>query len=456
MTGRVFSPLAARRSAGRGRGGRLDDPGFDGPDLPRRRRAARSWSTSGTAGGRSPRPWRPRRPASRTRTGAPSRPSRSRPTRREVAEVLPVDDPAIYPVSGGSEAIETALKLARAYHLARGESDRTVVISRWGSYHGNTLGALDLSGRPPLRRPYEPWLGRFRHVSAAYPYRADDPGATALGDGAALAAELERAIAGRRPRHGRGLRRRADRRCHAGRRGPTRRLLAGDRGGLPPPRGPADRRRGDDRVRADRALVRARPLGRAAGPARRGQGGDQRLLAVRVRRGARRRSTRRSRRRAPDSPTGSPTRTARSRRPWRARSCGSCDEESLVDASARQGDRLQDGLRERLGDHPAVGRDPRPRADGRPGAGRGPADPPAVPARRARHGGDRGGRARARASCVYSGTGNADGTNGDTILLGPPFVVTDDGARDHRRRRRAAVESATASVRGAGAVSRAG
>ena len=68
------------------------------------------------------------------------------------------------------------------------------MISRWGSYHGNTLGALDLSGRPPLRRPYEPWLGRFRQVSAAYPYRADDPGAMALGDGAALAAELEHAI----------------------------------------------------------------------------------------------------------------------------------------------------------------------------------------------------------------------------------------------------------------------
>src|SRR5262245_54470038 len=100
----------------------------------------------------------------------------------EIGPLLPVDDPAIYPVSGGSEAVETALKLARAYHLARGEADRWIVISRWGSYHGNTLGALDLSGRKPLRRPYEGWLGRFRHVSAAYPYRAGDPGAEALGD----------------------------------------------------------------------------------------------------------------------------------------------------------------------------------------------------------------------------------------------------------------------------------
>jgi adenosylmethionine-8-amino-7-oxononanoate aminotransferase len=112
----------------------------------------------------------------------------------ELGPHLPLDDPAIYPVSGGSEAIETALKLARAYHLARGEPDRWVVFSRWGSYHGNTLGALDLSGRKPLRRPYESWLGRFRHLSAAYPYRAGDPGANALATADELASELERAI----------------------------------------------------------------------------------------------------------------------------------------------------------------------------------------------------------------------------------------------------------------------
>src|SRR6185503_2003316 len=83
---------------------------------------------------------------------------------------------------------------ARAYHLARGEADRWIVFGRWGSYHGNTLGALDLSGRKPLRRPYEGWLGRFRHVSAAYPYRAGLPGANALASGAELAAELDRAF----------------------------------------------------------------------------------------------------------------------------------------------------------------------------------------------------------------------------------------------------------------------
>ena len=99
----------------------------------------------------------------------------------ELGPHLPMRDPAIYPVSGGSEAMETALKMARTYHIARGQPDRWVVIARWGSYHGNTLGALDLSGRKPLRRPYEGWLGRFQHVSAAYPYRAADPDARALG-----------------------------------------------------------------------------------------------------------------------------------------------------------------------------------------------------------------------------------------------------------------------------------
>jgi adenosylmethionine-8-amino-7-oxononanoate aminotransferase len=110
-----------------------------------------------------------------------------------------MDAPAIYPVSGGSEAVESALKLIRAYHLARREPNRLIVFARWGSYHGNTLGALDLSGRRPLRRPYEPWLGRFRHLSAAYPYRDGYPGANALGDAAELAAELDRAILASEP-----------------------------------------------------------------------------------------------------------------------------------------------------------------------------------------------------------------------------------------------------------------
>jgi len=197
------------------------------------------------------------------------------------------------PVSGGSEATETALKLVRAYHVARGEEERKVVIARWGSYHGNSLGALDLSGRRPLRRPYEAWLGRFRHVSAAYPYRAGDPGAHASaargarrgaragdrggrpGDRGAFVAEP---IVGRR--WGRVT---------------ARWLLAGDRRGVPSPWRAARRRRGDDRLRADRPLVRDGPLGDPAGHRPGGQGRHLRLLAVRLRGGRRARVRRRRR-----------------------------------------------------------------------------------------------------------------------------------------------------------------
>jgi adenosylmethionine-8-amino-7-oxononanoate aminotransferase len=111
----------------------------------------------------------------------------------DVARVLPLDDAHLYPVSGGSEAVETAIKMARTYHLANGHAGRVAVIGRRSSYHGNTLGALDASGKVPLRRPYTPWLGRFLHAPAAYEYRCDSPGHP-TGCGAWHAAELERMI----------------------------------------------------------------------------------------------------------------------------------------------------------------------------------------------------------------------------------------------------------------------
>jgi hypothetical protein len=111
-----------------------------------------------------------------------------------VAGLLPVDDARVYPVSGGSEAVETAIKLARAYHLARGEEGRALVLGRRASYHGNTLGALDAGGKETLKRPYAPWLGRFRQVSAAYEYRCANPGHP-VACGRWLADELEAAIA---------------------------------------------------------------------------------------------------------------------------------------------------------------------------------------------------------------------------------------------------------------------
>jgi adenosylmethionine-8-amino-7-oxononanoate aminotransferase len=112
----------------------------------------------------------------------------------EVAAILPIDDARIYPVSGGSEAVETALKMARAYHLAKGQGGRSIVIARRSSYHGSTLGALDASGKAPLRKPYTPWLGRCLHVSAAYEFRCENP-QHPHGCGVWQAAELEKMIA---------------------------------------------------------------------------------------------------------------------------------------------------------------------------------------------------------------------------------------------------------------------
>jgi adenosylmethionine-8-amino-7-oxononanoate aminotransferase len=111
----------------------------------------------------------------------------------ELTAVLPVDDARIYPVSGGSEAVETAIKMARSYHLATGRPGRATVIARRNSYHGNTIGALDASGKEPLRKPYTPWLGRFLHAPPAYEYRCENPNHPA-GCGSWHAVELERMI----------------------------------------------------------------------------------------------------------------------------------------------------------------------------------------------------------------------------------------------------------------------
>lgn len=92
-----------------------------------------------------------------------------------LADRLPLDDARVYPVSGGSEAVETALKVARAYHLARGDDARSVVIGREISYHGNTRGALDVSGRLSLREPYRPWLGLSGRVPGVLEYRCPNP-----------------------------------------------------------------------------------------------------------------------------------------------------------------------------------------------------------------------------------------------------------------------------------------
>jgi adenosylmethionine-8-amino-7-oxononanoate aminotransferase len=90
---------------------------------------------------------------------------------KALGNVSPIPNPWLYLVSGGSEAMETALKLARQACVSRGEVGRAKIIARWGSYHGATLGALSVSGRTSLRTPYAPWLLDIAHIPPAYCYR---------------------------------------------------------------------------------------------------------------------------------------------------------------------------------------------------------------------------------------------------------------------------------------------
>jgi hypothetical protein len=319
--------------------------------------------------------------------------------------------------------METALKMARAFHLARGEHDRLIVIARWGSYHGNTLGALDLSGRRPLRRPYERWLGRFRHVSAAYPYRTGYAGANALADAGELAAELDRVIEAADPetvaafvaepisgatlaaavppddywpaiadvcrRHGVLLI--ADEVMTGF--GRTGRWFGLDHWGV----------KADIVVAAKGATSGYWPFGFAAasgevadtitgvGPFVHGFTYSHHVVGAAV----------------------------------AAEVLQILEAELLVEASAAKGERLREALQGRLADHPNVGEI----------RGRGLfAGIELVADRESRDPFPRNARvtegvvaaAKERGVLLYSATGNANGTDGDQILLGPPFIVTGD------------------------------
>lgn len=115
-----------------------------------------------------------------------------------LADLLASQSPAelgnAYFVAGGSEAVETALKLARQYHVARGEPERRVTISRHQSYHGNTLGALAIGGHKGRRALYAPLLADSCHVSPCFAHRYRAPGESDEAYGSRLAAELEQAI----------------------------------------------------------------------------------------------------------------------------------------------------------------------------------------------------------------------------------------------------------------------
>jgi adenosylmethionine-8-amino-7-oxononanoate aminotransferase len=105
----------------------------------------------------------------------------------ELAEVVPLPEARFYFLNSGSEVVEGAIKLARQIQMARGEHGRSIVICRSLSYHGMTLGALSVSGRPGLRTPYLNMIQNMPHIRHPYPYRFE-------ADGEELASRLEESI----------------------------------------------------------------------------------------------------------------------------------------------------------------------------------------------------------------------------------------------------------------------
>ena len=115
-----------------------------------------------------------------------------------LAARLVADAPAglerVYFVSGGSEGIEAALKMARQYFVETGAPQRRHIIARRQSYHGNTLGALAAGGNMLRRKPFEPLLVEMTHIAPCYPYREQRHDETDEAYGQRVADELESEI----------------------------------------------------------------------------------------------------------------------------------------------------------------------------------------------------------------------------------------------------------------------
>ena len=112
-----------------------------------------------------------------------------------LAERVIADAPAglshVYFTSGGSEAIEAALKMARQYFVEVGQPGRSRIIARRQSYHGNTLGALAAGGNEWRRAPFEPLLAETHHVDPCFAYRCQAAGESDAAYAARAARSLE-------------------------------------------------------------------------------------------------------------------------------------------------------------------------------------------------------------------------------------------------------------------------
>ena len=116
----------------------------------------------------------------------------------ELADTLINDAPAglshVYYISGGSEGIETALKLARQYWVERGQKQKRHFIARRQSYHGNTLGALAVGGNAWRREQFAPLLIEAHHIAPCFDYRERQEGESLEAYGRRAADELEAKI----------------------------------------------------------------------------------------------------------------------------------------------------------------------------------------------------------------------------------------------------------------------
>jgi len=113
----------------------------------------------------------------------------------ELADLLVEDAPEglghVYLVSGGSEAVEAALKMARQYFVEKGEPQRRHIIARRQSYHGNTLGALAAGGNEWRRAQFKPLLIETHHIDPCYAYRLQETGESDEAYAARAAQQLE-------------------------------------------------------------------------------------------------------------------------------------------------------------------------------------------------------------------------------------------------------------------------
>ncbi|MEM9105551.1 MAG: aspartate aminotransferase family protein [Pseudomonadota bacterium] len=111
-----------------------------------------------------------------------------------LIEYAPPGIERVYFVSGGSEAVEAAIKLARQFHIENGDPQRHRLIARRQSYHGNTLGALAAGGNAWRREPFSPLMIETSHIAPCYEYRDRHDDETQFEYGARVANELETEI----------------------------------------------------------------------------------------------------------------------------------------------------------------------------------------------------------------------------------------------------------------------